>query len=61
MYTEVVRFEVFTEVTMKIVVFWDVIPYSQMFTRVSVEHAASIIRIYTEDYTEEDRSLHKYC
>lgn len=55
------RFGVFTEVTMKIVVFWDVIPYSRMFTGVSVEHAASIIRIYTEDYTEEDRSLHKHC
>jgi hypothetical protein len=53
-------FEVFTEVTMKIAVFWDVIPYSRMITGVSVERAASIIRIYPEDYIIEDRSVHKY-
>jgi hypothetical protein len=46
---------------MKIAVFWDVIPCSRMFTDVSVENAASIIRIYPEDYTVEDRSLHKHC
>jgi hypothetical protein len=46
---------------MKITVFWDVIPYSRMFTDVSVKHAASIIKIYPEDYRVEDRILHKHC
>jgi hypothetical protein len=44
---------------MKIAAFWDVLPYNRMFTDVSVEHAASVIRIYPEDYAIENKSLRK--
>jgi hypothetical protein len=40
-----VRFEVFTAVTMKNVVFWDVTPSDSCYIRVSEERIASIMRV----------------
>jgi phage shock protein PspC (stress-responsive transcriptional regulator) len=53
-----VRFCVFTAVTIKNVVFWDVMPYGSYRNRVLKEHDPSIIRVLTILATLMMEALH---